>query len=75
MLNTHKIHKLEDTVEAEVTGFVCLQSNKILAVSWSWNITQYNIADSNVRGIIFLWHLQDSTFEIYLLFIIYWNHT
>ncbi|MBN3300586.1 WDR49 protein, partial [Amia calva] len=43
--NGHNLHKLEAAAEAEVTGVVCLQDNKLLTVGWSQQIALYSITD------------------------------
>ncbi|XP_029102819.1 WD repeat-containing protein on Y chromosome [Scleropages formosus] len=48
VINGQNLHKLEAIAEAEVTGVICLPDNKLLAVGWSQQITQYNITDPNV---------------------------
>ncbi|XP_036384187.1 WD repeat-containing protein on Y chromosome [Megalops cyprinoides] len=47
LLNGHNLHKLEAVAEAEVTGVISLHDDKLLAVGWSQQISQYNITNPN----------------------------
>ncbi|KAM7371002.1 hypothetical protein PAMP_010508 [Pampus punctatissimus] len=44
LLNGLNLHKLEPVTNSEVTAVTCLHDNQLLAVGWSQQITQYNIA-------------------------------
>ncbi|MBN3313526.1 WDR49 protein, partial [Atractosteus spatula] len=43
--NGHNLHKLEAIAEAEVTGVICFQDNKLLTVGWSRKLALYSITD------------------------------
>ncbi|XP_041819391.1 WD repeat-containing protein 49 [Chelmon rostratus] len=44
LLNGLNLHKLEPVTDSEVTGLACLHDNQLLAVGWSQQIVQYDIA-------------------------------
>ncbi|XP_059180010.1 WD repeat-containing protein on Y chromosome [Centropristis striata] len=44
LLNGLNLHKLEPVTNSEVTGLTCLHDNQLLAVGWSQQVTQYDIA-------------------------------
>nr|XP_020461736.1 WD repeat-containing protein 49-like isoform X2 [Monopterus albus] len=44
LLNGLNLHKLEPVTNTEVTGVTCLCDNQLLAVGWSQQIAQYDIA-------------------------------
>ncbi|KAM7381893.1 hypothetical protein PAMA_012648 [Pampus argenteus] len=44
LLNGLNLHKLEPVTNSEVTAVTCLHDNRLLAVGWSQQITQYDIA-------------------------------
>ncbi|XP_075314367.1 cilia- and flagella-associated protein 337 [Odontesthes bonariensis] len=53
LLNGLNLHKLEPVTSSEVTGLTCLLDNQLLAVGWSQQVIQYNIAgakDLKVRA-------------------------
>ncbi|XP_028286987.1 WD repeat-containing protein on Y chromosome [Parambassis ranga] len=53
LINGLNLHKLEPVTNSEVTGLTCLHDNQLLAVGWSQQIVQYDIAgakDLNVRA-------------------------
>nr|XP_015211450.1 PREDICTED: WD repeat-containing protein on Y chromosome-like isoform X2 [Lepisosteus oculatus] len=43
--NGHNLHKLEAIAEAEVTGVICFQDNKLLTVGWNRKLALYSITD------------------------------
>ncbi len=48
LLNGLNLHKLEPVTNSEVTGLTCLHDNQLLAVGWSRQIVQYDIAAAKV---------------------------
>ncbi|XP_041828940.1 WD repeat-containing protein 49 [Melanotaenia boesemani] len=46
LLNGLNLHKLEPVTNSEVTGLACLHDNQLLAVGWSQQVIQYNIAEA-----------------------------